>query len=179
MKNISEHILDIVQNSISANSTKIMIGINESLKYNSYELIISDNGCGMDADTIKKVSDPFYTSRTTRKVGLGIPLLKQNAELTGGDLSIESILGKGTKLVAKFTKDSIDRVPSGDIAGSVVLLVASNPNIEFIYKYVCDKGEYVFDTIEIKKILGEISITQSEVRKYLKEMLEENLSALA
>lgn len=178
MKDISQHILDIVQNSISANATQIEVTINNSIKNNIYELTISDNGKGMNNETLEKVIDPFYTSRTTRKVGLGIPLLKQNSELTGGTFSITSQIGIGTKVKAIFVNNNIDKLPDGDISGSIVLLVITNPNIDFIYTYKTDIGDYIFNTIKIKQVLGDMPITQPEVRKYLIEMINENINSL-
>jgi len=178
VKNIAEHILDISQNSIAADAKNIEISIIDSEKYNLVELKITDNGKGMSAEKVKQVTDPFYTSRTTRKVGLGIPLLKQNAELTGGEFIIESQINKGTTVTAKFIKNSIDILPFGDIAGSVILLVVSNPEIEFVYSHKTDKAQYVFDTVEVKNILGDTPLHLSEVRKYLIDMINENISEL-
>ncbi|MDA3894354.1 MAG: ATP-binding protein [Salinivirgaceae bacterium] len=175
MKDIAEHILDITQNSIRAKASLIEIKIHQSTDDNYYQLIIIDNGVGMDKDTIQQVIDPFYTSRTTRKVGLGIPLLKQNAEITGGTFSIISKLGEGTHVQANFVYDSIDRVPEGDIAGSFVLLVASNALIDFEFEYATNRGNYVFDTREVKKVLGDMSFSQLEIRTYLIEMIKENI----
>lgn len=178
MKTIADHILDIAENSISAKATKIEIKIHTSVSENYYQLIIIDNGKGMDKETLQNVIDPFYTSRTTRKVGLGIPLLKQNAELTGGSLSLQSKLGEGTFLQANFIADSIDLVPQGDVADSVVFLAAMNPDIEFEFEYANEKGNYVFDTVEVKKVLEGVPLSQSDIRNYLKEMITENMQEL-
>lgn len=178
MKDFSEHILDITQNSISAKATRIDIAITKSVKDNIHSLTITDNGVGMSDETVRKVIDPFYTSRTTRKVGLGIPLLKQNSELTGGGLSLSSQVDIGTTILATFINDSIDKIPDGDIAGSIILLIVTNPDINFIYTYKSDKGEYVFDTVEVAEILGDMPINQPEVRKYLIEMIKENVNEL-
>lgn len=178
MKNIAEHILDITQNSISANANTIEIKIHKSKENNTYHLIIIDNGRGMDKETLQNVIDPFYTSRTTRKVGMGIPLIKQNAEITGGSLTIQSKVGEGTMLQAEFILDSLDLVPDGDIAGSVVLLAVTNPTIEFKFEFANDRGNYVFDTQEIKKVLGDVPLTNNEVRNYLIDMIKENMAEL-
>jgi hypothetical protein len=178
MKDLSLHILDIVQNSISAKAALIRITIDEDKFNNRYVLTIEDNGTGMSLEVLKKVTDPYTTSRKTRKVGLGIPLLKLNAELANGNLEITSELGIGTKVVALFEFDHIDRVPIGDIAGVVVMLASMNPNLEFIYRHVTPKGEYIFDTKEIKVILDDLSIQDFSIQKYLKEMVEENLKEI-
>lgn len=178
MKDIAEHILDITQNSISAGATLIQVKIHCSVPENYYQLIIEDDGSGMDKQTLQQVTDPFYTSRTTRKVGLGIPLLKQNAEITGGHFSIHSKLGEGTLIQAHFVYDSIDRVPEGDIAGTIVFLSATNADIAFEFEYATHKQNYIFDTREIKKVLGDMPLYTHEIKAYLKEMLEENIKAL-
>ncbi|MGD9994359.1 MAG: sensor histidine kinase [Salinivirgaceae bacterium] len=178
MKNIAEHILDIVQNSIRAQATQISIELSESLINNNYKLVISDNGLGMDAETCKKVSDPFYTSRTTRKVGLGIPLLKQNAEQSGGGFSLKSEPGKGTEIGATFVLNHIDRLPVGDIVGTYLLLFAANPAIEFTVTHKTDSGNLTFDTREAKQMLGDIPLSTSEVRKFLKEWFVANMQAI-
>jgi hypothetical protein len=178
MKDLSLHILDIVQNSISAKASLIQIMINEDKFNNRYVLTVEDNGTGMSPEVLAKVTDPYTTSRTTRKVGMGIPLLKLNAELTNGSLEIFSELGVGTKLVVTFGFDHIDRVPIGDIAGVVVILASMNPNLEFVYKHITPNGEYTFDTKEVKEALGDLSIQEPSIQKYLKEMIEENLKEI-
>lgn len=174
MRDISLHILDIVQNSISAKATLIEVAIEENETDNYYNLTITDNGKGIEADKIALVTDAFHTSRTTRKVGLGLPLLKQNAELTGGTFCIESELGKGTKVMARFVYQSIDRLPSGDLIGSYLLLIHSNPDIDFIFSHITPVGSFALDTREVKEVLEGVPITTPEVRQYLKEMFEEN-----
>lgn len=178
MKNIAEHILDIAQNSITAKAQYIEIMIHISVSENYYQLIIIDDGVGMDNETLQRVIDPFYTSRTTRSVGMGIPLLKQNAEITGGKFTIQSKLGEGTMVQAHFLKDSVDLVPEGDIAGTVVLLAVMNPFVAFEFEYATQRGNYRFNTVEIKEILGNVPITDNSVRKYLIEMIQENIQEI-
>jgi hypothetical protein len=170
--------LDLVQNSIRASATLIEISVTESKAGNLYWIGISDNGTGMDNETLKKVPDPFYTSRSIRKVGLGVPLFKQNAELTGGNFQITSIPGSGTQISASFVNTHLDRVPVGDLVGIYVLLISANPTLNFLINHTTDSGTYVFDTREIKTLLGEIPINDSSVRLFLKEMLKENLEAI-
>jgi len=175
MKDLSLHILDIVQNSISAKATFINIIIEENPLENSYRLFIKDNGKGIPKEMVDKVTDPYTTSRTTRKVGLGLPLLKMNAERTGGYLKISSEVGKGTEVEAFFVYDHIDRLPIGDIAGVITILVSANPLIEFIYSHQVNEEKYVFDTREIKEALDDVAINDIHIIKYLKEMIHENL----
>jgi hypothetical protein len=178
MKDLSLHILDIVQNSISAKATFIEISIDENHEANTYFVRIKDNGKGMPKEMLEKVTDPYVTSRTTRKVGLGLPLLKMNAERTGGNLKISSEEGKGTEVEAEFINDNIDRLPLGDIAGTIVILASANPTIEFIYTHTVDGEQYIFDTREIKEALEDISINDVHIFKYLKEMINENLQEI-
>ena len=178
MKDISLHILDIVQNSISANATMIEISIEECSKNNTYLLKIKDNGKGMTKEMAEKVLDPYVTSRTTRKVGLGLPLLMQNAERTGGHLMITSDLGKGTEVEALFVYNNIDRIPLGDMAGTIVLLASANPMIDFVYTHTVDDEKYIFDTREIKEVLDDVTINDVHIYKYLKEMINENLQEI-
>jgi hypothetical protein len=175
MKDLSMHIMDIVQNSITAMATEIRIDICESKKTDTYAITITDNGKGMSKETIQKVTDPFFTTRTTRKVGLGIPLLKMNCERCGGKFKIDSELMKGTKLTAELGLTNIDRPASGDIPGTVALLVSSNPAIDFIYSHSTGNGSYVFNTKEVKEILEGIPINEPSVYPLIKEMITENL----
>lgn len=138
---------------------KIEIDIEENIIKDLFSITIRDNGCGMDAETLDRVTDPFFTSRTVRKVGLGIPLLKQNAEQTGGSLTISSREGEGTTIQAIFSHSHLDRPPVGNIANTVVLLVASNPDIRFVYRHVTEKGKYLFDSKEVKDFLKAFPLT--------------------
>ncbi|MFA6403068.1 MAG: ATP-binding protein [Salinivirgaceae bacterium] len=178
MKDFSEHILDLTQNSIRAKATLIEISITESKVSNLYWIGISDNGTGMDDETIKLVTDPYYTSRSTRKVGLGVPLFKHNAELTGGSFQLSSVLGKGTQISADFINNHLDRLPVGDLVGTYLLLIAANPTLNFLITHTTDSGTYIFDTREVKNLLGEIPINDPSVRQFLKEMIQENLEAI-
>jgi hypothetical protein len=178
MKDLSLHILDIVQNSISAKAKVIEIDIVENPSTDLYSLEIKDDGKGMDKATLEKVVDPFFTTRTTRKVGLGIPLLKLNAERTGGTFSIESKVGTGTELTATFSWRHIDRLPEGDLPGTIVMLASSNPTLEFIYHHTTPRGSYTFDTKEIKDVLGDIPINELSIYSYLKELIASNLAEI-
>ncbi|MDP4183690.1 MAG: ATP-binding protein [Bacteroidota bacterium] len=178
MKELSLHILDLVQNSIRANADRIEIQVTENIKLDQYCIEIIDNGCGMDEETLKKAIDPYFTSRTTRKVGLGLSLFKQNAELTGGSMSISSEPGKGTRVSAIFGHTHLDRPMMGDIAGTIILLAVSNPSISFRYRHQTDSGSYCFDTQEIKEALGEIPLSNSEIKHYLEDMILENLKSI-
>lgn len=178
MNNLSMHILDIVQNSISAKATLIEICINENLEANIFNLLIKDNGNGMDSDFLEQVTDPYTTTRTTRKVGMGIPLLKQSAEQSGGYIKVNSEKQIGTTIQATFKHDHIDRPPLGDCAGTIVLLVAANPDIDFKYVHSVNNKKYEFDTCEVKEILDDVRINDPKIRGILKEMITENLNEI-
>lgn len=178
MNNISMHILDIVQNSISANATLIEIRIRENLEINVFDVLIKDNGKGMDDEFLEQVTDPYTTTRTTRKVGMGIPLLKHSAEQSNGYVKVYSAKQVGTTIEATFQRDHIDRPPLGDIAGTIVLLAAANPDIDFKYIHVVNNNKYIFDTREVKEILEEVKISDPKVRGMLKEMIKENLDEI-
>ncbi len=178
MKDLSLHILDIVQNSIRAGAGNVVVDINEDTRVNTFVIVIEDDGCGMDEEAVKKVTDPYFTSRTSRHVGMGIPLFMQNAQQTGGNLKIESHPGQGTRIEAVFMHDNIDRPPLGDMPGVIMMLVGSNPEIEFRYRHVKDEKEFLFDTREVKQALDGMSLEEYQVRKYLKEMIQENLQEI-
>ena len=176
MNDLSLHILDIVQNSISAGATLITIEVDENVTDDLLVITVGDNGRGMDKEMLKKVTDPFVTTRTTRKVGLGLPLFKQSAVQSGGDLHIESEVGKGTILKATFRYFNIDRPPLGNIANAVMILVSSNPCLDFLFTYRYNNNIYSFDTKEIKAVLDDVKINNPKIIKYLTEMIDENIS---
>jgi hypothetical protein len=178
MKDLSLHILDIVQNSISAGASLIKIEIRENPAKDTYELMISDNGRGMNSKTLQNATDPFFTSRTTRNVGLGLPLLKQNAERTGGSFNLESAPGVGTVVSAVFIYNNIDRLPLGDIGGVFALLSSANPLIDFIYSHQSETDTYIFDTREVKVELDGLSISNAKVTRFIKEMINENIKSI-
>ena len=175
MKDLSLHIIDILQNSTRAKATKIELDVEKSTADDKLVLRFKDNGCGMDEAMVKKVTEPFFTTRTTRKVGLGLPLLKQNAELTGGSFNITSEVGKGTEVTDTFGLTHIDRKPMGDLAGAVVLTLSSYPDVRFIFHYKDDQTDFVLDTDEVNEALDGMSVQNPEIVQYLKEMIEENI----
>lgn len=178
MKELSLHIYDLLENSISAGATLIELTINDSLKDDVYSFTIKDNGCGMSKDFLSRVTDPWTTTRTTRKVGIGLPLIKMNAENCGGGFNIESEVGVGTVLHFWFQHSNIDRQPMGDIASTVVMLCAQYQDIRFIYTHRTDEGEYIFDTDEVKEALDGMSMQEISIMKYLEEMIRENLKEI-
>ena len=178
MKELSLHVYDLMENSIAAKASLIELTIIDSLKDNIYSFMIKDNGKGMSQDFLAKVTDPWTTTRTTRKVGIGLPLIKMNTELCGGSMNIESEVGKGTTLRFWFQHDHIDRAPMGDLAGTIVMLCAQHEEIHYIYRHITDEGEYTFDTNEVKEALDGMSMNDINIIKYLKEMIQENLKEI-
>jgi hypothetical protein len=178
MKDLALHILDILQNSVTAGATLIKLQIDEVPDKDEYLVKFNDNGKGMDEETIKHVTDPFFTTRTTRKVGLGLPLLKQNAERTGGSMTIHSQPGKGTEVDVMFAYNHIDRLPTGDISGIMALTASSYPAIEFIYTHNTPNGTFIFDTSEIKETLGDLPINNPQVIAFIKDLISDNLKEI-
>ena len=173
MKDLSMHLMDIAQNSVRAKATQVILSVMENNE--TIAIQVEDNGSGMDAETQKRVSDPFYTSRTRRKVGLGIPLFKQNAELTGGHIELESTLGKGTNIKAVFIKTNIDCLPRGDLAQSVMLLMVGHPTVNFIFIYQY-KNNYEISSDEIKEAVGEENFHNPKAIRLISEIIHENLA---
>lgn len=173
MREIALHLLDIAENSVAAGATNISIQVSEDLAHDRLIASVQDDGKGMDAETVKRVVDPFVTSRTTRKVGLGIPLLKEAAEACDGSLNIQSTLGKGTRLDVDFQRSHIDRMPLGDLAGTILTLVVAYPLVHWIFRYksILPDGtpgkEYEFDDQPIKEELKDIPLCEPDVLAFL------------
>ena len=176
MKELSLHILDVAKNSVKAGATLVGIDINTD-REGMMTIRISDNGCGMTEEVLKRVTDPFYTTRTTRKVGLGLPLLRFAAEQTGGSFSLTSSTeeGKsGTVVSTRFNTNSIDCMPMGDIVSTVCTLIAGSPDIDFVFNDVDErKGSSVaLDTRQMREVLGEgISLAELEIQMWMSEYL--------
>ena len=171
---ISLNVLDITQNSITANATRIDLDICFNTAENTMVFFIQDDGDGMDEEQLKIVTDPFYTTRTTRKVGLGVPFLKLGAECTGGSFSIHSEKGVGTSMKAVYCTDNVDCMPLGDISETVHMLLVYNDKIHFCYHYQVDEHEFTLDTAEFREILGDVSFQTPEISEYIREYLREN-----
>lgn len=173
MRELSLNILDISQNSISAKATVVEVSVEENSAENTMIIKVIDDGCGMSEEMLQRVNDPFCTTRTTRKVGMGIPLFKMAAEMTGGSLEISSAVGKGTQVTAVFKTDSIDFTPLGDIDSTVITLITMNTHIDFLYRLNVDGREFVLDTKQLKEILGGVPLNEPEVVMWMKDYLKE------
>lgn len=179
MKTLSLHLFEITSNAVFYGANELEIIVKDSPKENIYSFEVKDNGSGIREENIEKVTDAFFTSRSTRKVGLGLALTKQKAQQCKGDLEIESCYGKGTKVKFWFTHDNIDRPPLGEIEEVIVMSATMKENINLKYKHTTDKGEYVFDTKAIRKVLDEVEITNVKIFKALKEMIKTNLEEIS
>ena len=178
MRELSLHLLDIAENSIAAGARNITIEIDESTKTDLLKLIVQDDGCGMSEEMVKKVIDPFITSRTTRKVGLGIPLLKEAAEACNGSFNLTSDVGKGTIMEVSFQRSHIDRMPLGDVASTFLNLLVSNPVVHWDFIYKKDKAVFELDDKEIKSTLGDVSLTEPDVLAIIREMFESGIAEI-
>ena len=177
MKEISLNILDVAQNSLRANATEINILVFFDTAADRLTVSIKDNGCGMSQEFVSRVLDPFTTTRTTRRVGLGLPLFRQSALEAGGDLSIESREGKGTEVAAWFRTSHIDSMPLGDLAGTVTTLLNANDSVRYILVYRVDDREFVFDTEQAKKILQDVPLSAPEVAAFLEDYIKQGINS--
>lgn len=172
MRDISLHILDIAENSLRAGASLIRIVTQIDVSGDTLSVTIEDNGCGMSEEMLDSVRSPFTTTRTTRNVGLGIPLFAAGCESTGGHLEIDSAPGKGTKLTAVYVNSHIDRPPIGNIAETIAALVISNPHVDFVFTAVKDES-FELDTRQIKATLDGVAMTEPAVIMFIREYLEE------
>lgn len=168
------HIMDILQNSTRAKANNITLEVLENHDADTLTLIFKDDGCGMSAETVEKVTNPFFTTRTTRKVGLGVPLFKLSAEQTGGSFEIRSKVGEGTVTTASYVKSSVDMTPLGDINSTVKILIQCNPDIDFVFFHSTDTGSFTLDTRELREVLEGVSLDTPSVLEWIGDFLEEN-----
>lgn len=173
LRELALHILDLVENSLSAGATRVTIELSEDTRADWLTVRVADNGRGMDAELARRVVDPFFTTRTTRRVGLGLPFLKQAAEMCGGALTIDSAPGVGTTITATCQHSHIDRMPLGDLPTTILSLVVGNPQADFVYRHSVNERVFQFDTRPIKAELGEVALSEPSVIAYLKEALKE------
>ena len=173
MTELSLNVLDIVQNSIQAGSSFIQVTITANTTSDYLTIRIEDNGCGLTKEQLHSIADPFYTTRTTRRIGLGIPFFRQAAFRCGGDFIITSKVGHGTTVIASFGLSHIDRMPLGDINATMHTLITFHPELDFLYTYIIDDRHFSLDTREFRKILGDVAFSAPEVSTYIREYLLE------
>ena len=179
LEDLSQHVLDIAENSVAADATEVLVEISESRKQNTLRMTVQDNGRGMAPDFLERVTDPFTTTRTTRRVGMGLPFLKQSAELCGGDFRLTSTPGVGTKTEARFRYDSIDRPPLGDMPATIMALFMGHPEIDWTYRHLVEDEMFALTTVELIDVLEDRELLRTtEVGLWIKEQIAEALSEL-
>lgn len=175
MPDLSLNVLDVAENSTRAGASLVSITVLADTRRDTLIITIEDNGCGMTKEQVSQVTDPFFTTRTTRKVGLGVPFFKYAAESTGGAFTIDSTVGSGTTVTASFVLSHIDRMPLGDMNQTIQTLIVCHPEIDFLYRYGYNDREFSLDTREMRQILGaDIPLNAPEVSQYIMEYLKEN-----
>lgn len=174
MPEISLNILDVAENSTRAGASLVEITVHADTDTDRLTVVIADNGCGMTQEQVSQVTDPFFTSRTTRKVGLGVPFFKYAAESTGGTFTIESQPGIGTTVTAVFVLSHIDRMPLGDITSTIHTLVVYHPETDFLYRYCYGGASFTLDTREFREVLGDVPFDTPEISEYIRDYLMEN-----
>lgn len=178
MQELSMNVLDVAENSVSAGAALTQITLAADTAARRLTLTIADNGKGMSPEMAARVTDPFFTTRTTRKVGLGLPFLKMAAEQTGGTLAIASAVGAGTTVTALFALGHIDLMPLGDMAGTVGTLIQCNPDVDFVYTVCADGESFTADTRELRAVLDGVPFSEPSVALWVREYLEENTEAI-
>jgi len=178
LQELSLNVLDIAQNSIRAGADLITIRVEERTADHFMEISVSDNGCGMSEEQVARVKDPFFTTRTTRKVGLGVPLFRMSAESTGGSFDIESKLGVGTTTTARYFTDHLDMLPLGDMTATMTSLISVNPDLDFIYVRSVDDQSFTLDTRELRAVLEGVPLNTPDVLIFIRDMIDENTAAL-
>ena len=176
MEDLSLHILDIAENSIVAGATRVEITVEEDTKKDVLSMKVRDNGRGMDETTLAMVTDPFFTTKTVKRVGLGLPFLKQSSEECEGHFSIASEKGKGTTISVSFRRSHIDRKPLGDMGATLMVLIAGNPSIDFLFHYRKDAYHYRLETQALKEDLSGVPINSPEILSIIKEDVNKGLA---
>ena len=178
MRDLSMHVLDIAQNSIKAGASLVTVTFDRDEK-GLLTFAVRDDGCGMSPEFLARVTDPFTTTRTTRKVGLGIPMLKQSAEMGGGTFGIVGEAGAGTYIHASFDTRNIDCIPLGDICDSLLTLVVLNPEKpEFLFQAASPENTACFDTRQIREVLGGLPLNEPDIIAWMKESIEEEFKPI-
>jgi hypothetical protein len=178
VKELSLHILDVAENGINAGAERVGITVEEARKDNRLRIIITDNGRGIPADILHNVTNPFYTTRTTRSVGLGLSLLEAAARQCNGSMRVESIEGRGSKIIAEFDYDHIDRAPLGDMTGTLISLIIGYPDVDFEYLHTADSRRFEMKTVDIKKMFDDRPLSDSDVFRKLRSVLHDGLNRL-
>ena len=179
MRDLSLHLLDLAQNSITAGASLVTVRL--TLGEDGWlTMVLGDDGKGMSPELLARVTSPFATTRTTRKVGLGIPMMKENAEKTGGTLMLKSEVGRGTEMTVTMDTKNIDCLPLGDLSGTLLSLILTNPlHPDFLFEGQSPRGQCSFDTREVRGALGsDIPLNEPEVAAWLQEALKEEIDPI-
>jgi hypothetical protein len=179
VRELSLHILDVVENGITAGADCIAVRVEESAPDDRLQITIQDNGRGIPAEKIRSVDDPFVTTRTTRRVGLGLSLLSAAARRCGGDITVSAPPGGGTEVTAWFRRGHIDRAPLGDMAATLGMLILGNPHVDFVYVHRLDQNEFSLDTRDIKKQLEDVPLNDPAVIQHITASIRRSLHDLA
>ncbi len=175
MKNIADHILDIAENSLRAEASRVEIFLSIDTTLNKMKLSFVDDGVGMSEEMVDKIKDPFFSTRKTRRIGMGIPLLIQNSEMAGGQVTISSKEGEGTIVVATYDYDNLDCPPLGDIADAIYFLSSQHMKLRIIFDYIYNQSAYRWDSDEVKEALDGIPLNAPEMKEVLMELLRSNV----
>jgi len=178
VQDLSLHILDIVENSLAAGAQRVEIRIEEDLLKDRLTIEITDDGCGMDEEMIERALDPFFTTKTTRRVGLGLPLLGEACRLSNGDLQVQSSRGRGTKIKATFQHSHIDRQPLGNLGDTLITLIVGHPEVDLVYEHRKNGASFSLDTREIKSVLGDVPMNEPQVVMALRRQIFSGLEEL-
>ena len=179
MEDLSLHILDIVENSIAAGANRVEIRVIEDTRKDILSVEIRDNGKGMSEEVLENAVDPFYTTRTTRRVGLGLSLLSQSAKEAEGNMTIKSKEDEGTTIYAYFKHSHIDRKPIGNMAETLIVLIAGNPDIDFLYEHRLNNRAYSIDTKDIREELGDVPLSSPDVIEAIRKDIQNGLKILS
>lgn len=178
MRELALHILDVLQNAREAGATRVELVIEEDPDQDRLVIEVRDNGKGMDRETVRKVLDPFFTTRKTRRVGLGLPLFARAAEQCGGGLEIDSEPGRGTTVRAVFRLGHIDRAPLGDVAATILSFLLGEPPCDLVYTRRCGDRSFRLDTREVRRELGPVPLSHPAARQWLESYIEEGEQAV-
>jgi anti-sigma regulatory factor (Ser/Thr protein kinase) len=178
LRELSLHILDIAENSVEANAKNIEVSVEENTVSDRLRIVIKDNGKGMNPESVAHVTNPFFTSRTTRRVGLGIPFLKEAAESCNGYLKIESAEGIGTTMEVEFQRSHIDRMPIGDLENTFLNLLVGYPHVHWIFRYKMDTKQFILDDGLIKRELVDIPLSDPTVLSYLRKVISDRMNEI-
>jgi hypothetical protein len=178
VQELSLNLLDIAQNAVAARATLIEIEVSIDTAADRVDIVVRDNGCGMSEVQLAQADDPFYTTRTTRHVGLGIPFFKMAAQMAGGDMTIVSRLGEGTELRVWMRYSHIDRMPLGDMGATMSSLIGLNPDLDFVYRYQRDGRRWTLDTRRLRELMEGVSLAEPEVARFVREYVNENTAGI-